>query len=368
MIQIKRLISILTTVMIICAEVKSQQFNLVGSASQLSCECFQLTDSVSWQGGSVWNLNQIDLNNSFDYNFRVYLGCNDPQGADGMCFVLQNTSVNVGGNGGGLGYMNFPNQSIGIEIDTYENSNYGDISADHIGINSNGAINHNVAAPVQAGNASINIEDCAWHYFRVVWNPVNNNMQVYFDQVLRINHTFNGGLINNIFNGNGNVYWGFTGATGLFYNLQQVCLNIQADFSAGNNYNACSPNNIQFINNSQTGLNNILGYQWDFGDGTTSSIQNPLHSFPGPGVYNVSLTITDQSLCTHTINHTVTIYESPEVSIITQSINCVIGSGSATASVNLGTAPYIVSVNTTNAAITAVNQYSFNIDSLVADS
>jgi len=344
----------------------SQQFNLVGSATQLSCECFQLTDNLAWEGGSVWNLNQIDLNNPFDYNFRVYLGCNDTQGADGICFVLQNTSVNVGGNGGGLGYMNFPNQSIGIEIDTYENVNYGDIASDHIGINSNGAINHNLAAPVQASVSSMNIEDCAWHYFRVVWNPASNNMQIYFDQVLRINHTFTGGLINNIFNGNANVFWGFTGATGLLYNLQQVCLNIQASFSAGNNYISCTADSVQFYNNSQTGLNNIVAYFWDFGDGTTSTIQNPLHSFPGPGVYNVTLTITDQSLCNQSINQLVTIYESPVVNVSTQPIYCGIGNGTANAVINLGTAPYNVSVNYANAIVSSLNQNTFDINNLVA--
>ncbi len=346
----------------------SQQFNVVGSASQTSCECFQLTANTSWQGGSIWNLNQINLNNSFDYNFRVMLGCTDAQGADGICFVLQNTSVNVGGNGGGLGYMNFPNQSIGIEIDTYENSNYGDIAFDHIGMNSNGAINHNLVAPVQASATLVNIEDCVWHYFRVVWNSSNNSMQVYFDQILRFNYTFSGGLVNSIFNGNSNVYWGFTGATGLLFNLQQVCLNIQASFSAGNNYNSCSPSNIQFNDNSQTGLNNIVAYQWDFGDGTTSNQQNPLHSFPGPGTYNVSLTITDQSLCTQSINHVVTIFDPPQVNITTQDINCGIGTGAANLTINNGTAPFNVSVNSINAVLNSISANTFSITNLDAGS
>jgi PKD repeat protein len=36
----------------------------------------------------------------------------------------------------------------------------------------------------------------------------------------------------------------------------------------------------------------ISGWQWDFGDGTSSNEQNPYHSFPGPGSYTACLTIT----------------------------------------------------------------------------
>lgn len=34
-------------------------------------------------------------------------------------------------------------------------------------------------------------------------------------------------------------------------------------------------------------------FYWDFGDGTTSSLQDPIHAFVNPGTYNVCLTITD---------------------------------------------------------------------------
>ncbi|MBL7773277.1 MAG: PKD domain-containing protein [Chitinophagaceae bacterium] len=40
-----------------------------------------------------------------------------------------------------------------------------------------------------------------------------------------------------------------------------------------------------------TGPGTILGYMWDFGDGTTSTVQNPTHVYPGPGLYNCCLTI-----------------------------------------------------------------------------
>jgi PKD repeat protein len=46
-----------------------------------------------------------------------------------------------------------------------------------------------------------------------------------------------------------------------------------------------SPNNIPLI------------YQWDFGDSTTSTLANPLHSYAKPGTYNVCLAITYSDGC-----------------------------------------------------------------------
>src|SRR6185295_19751779 len=36
-----------------------------------------------------------------------------------------------------------------------------------------------------------------------------------------------------------------------------------------------------------------ITYQWDFGDGVTSSSQSPSHSYSSLGTYNVTLTVTN---------------------------------------------------------------------------
>jgi PKD repeat protein len=38
---------------------------------------------------------------------------------------------------------------------------------------------------------------------------------------------------------------------------------------------------------------NPTTWAWDFGDGKTSSLQNPVNTFQAPGVYNVRLTAGD---------------------------------------------------------------------------
>ena len=59
---------------------------------------------------------------------------------------------------------------------------------------------------------------------------------------------------------------------------------------------ACSneEGEIQFTNASYGGSGNFT-YVWDFGDGTTSTEENPKHVYNEKGIFVVSLTITDSS-------------------------------------------------------------------------
>jgi PKD repeat protein len=43
-------------------------------------------------------------------------------------------------------------------------------------------------------------------------------------------------------------------------------------------------------------------YRWSFGDGNTSTLQNPVHIYPSPGSYSVNLTATTASGCTTTLS------------------------------------------------------------------
>jgi len=53
---------------------------------------------------------------------------------------------------------------------------------------------------------------------------------------------------------------------------------------------------------------NISSYSWAFGDGTTSSQQNPTHTYGGPGSYNVTLTISIPPSCTATYSQTIEVH------------------------------------------------------------
>jgi gliding motility-associated-like protein len=55
-----------------------------------------------------------------------------------------------------------------------------------------------------------------------------------------------------------------------------------------------------------------VSWAWDFGDGTTSTLQNPVHSFPALASYVVTLTVTNGS-CSHTVTHTIqTVDQNPD--------------------------------------------------------
>jgi PKD repeat protein len=63
----------------------------------------------------------------------------------------------------------------------------------------------------------------------------------------------------------------------------------------------CFPLPVQFTDQSQAGSGTINTLEWDFGDGNISGSQNPLHTYNGPGNFNVSLRITNSFGCTKTI-------------------------------------------------------------------
>jgi hypothetical protein len=57
-------------------------------------------------------------------------------------------------------------------------------------------------------------------------------------------------------------------------------------------------------------------WAWDFGDGNTSSFQNPSHLFATPGVYVITLEVTNQFGSNSTVQ-TIVINENPTVEIQT---------------------------------------------------
>lgn len=68
---------------------------------------------------------------------------------------------------------------------------------------------------------------------------------------------------------------------------------------------------ISFTDDSNDTDGAIAKWSWDFGDGQTSASQNPTHKYETPGTYNVTLTLTDDSGVTNSINKTITIEAAP---------------------------------------------------------
>lgn len=270
------------------------QYILNGSATKESCNCYVLTTESTSLIGSVWQATKIDLTKPFDYFFDVYLGCKDLDGADGIVFILQPNSTSIGEYGEGLGFKGII-PSVGIPLDTYQNTD--DPSYDHISIQLNGNILHknDLAGPVPASATSDNIEDCNWHKLRIVWDPATDSLSAYFDGYWRVGAKIN--LVKDVFNNDPMVYWGFSGATGGSFNVQKFCTSLDPEFEtqlAKNEY--CLGTPVEFKNNS-VGSVGISNYLWDFGDGNSSTIASPVHNYSLPGNYKVTHYFTSKDGC-----------------------------------------------------------------------
>ena len=60
---------------------------------------------------------------------------------------------------------------------------------------------------------------------------------------------------------------------------------------------------VSFGNTSQ----NANTYSWNFGDGSTSGLVSPVHTYTAPGIYTVELTATNSSGCSSTTGQSITV-------------------------------------------------------------
>ena len=80
-----------------------------------------------------------------------------------------------------------------------------------------------------------------------------------------------------------------------------VCDSLAADFIS----------NAVFLTYSFTDSSSgdVLSWHWDFGDGDTSNLQNPVHTYSTPGAYQVCLTVQD-ACGSHTFCDTIEIFSN----------------------------------------------------------
>lgn len=69
---------------------------------------------------------------------------------------------------------------------------------------------------------------------------------------------------------------------------------------------------VNFSANNSIGNGNITAYQWTFGDGTSSTSSNPVHTYTAVGNYTATLTITNQYLLTSSKSVQITVSAPPQ--------------------------------------------------------
>lgn len=98
-------------------------------------------------------------------------------------------------------------------------------------------------------------------------------------------------------------------------------VNPSVDFTHNANANSCSGDVVMFTSVVTNGSSDYT-YQWDFGDGNTSGLENPTHIFTSlgcaTGTFTVSLTIFDGNGCSATITHDITVKQQPDTNFVDQ--------------------------------------------------
>lgn len=214
----------------------TSKIRLAGKAHKFN-NYLRLTSSANQLVGGAWYFQQIPVRNGFstEFKFKFSEGFNDnaednsQPGADGIAFVIQNSSPDAIGNyGGGIGYDQIKN-SLAIEFDTYSNDakqieNYFDPNGNHIAVQSNGknensskhkemyTLGMNDTIPeIRANNTA--------YYVKIDYNILPKQLRVFMDKtgdylepVLVVNDLELDKLLDLLY-GEG-AYVGFTSATG----------------------------------------------------------------------------------------------------------------------------------------------------------
>ena len=229
-----------------------------------------------------------------------------------MVFGLQPLSTSIGSAGGQMGLGGVV-PSLGVYIDTYQNTAHGDPFNDHISINLDGDVIHsstnNIAGPYDLGE----VENCLSEPLRITWDPSTTIMNVYYNNTLVLGYT--GDIINTVFGGDPMVYWGFTASTGGASNFHQFCLDVP-DISIDTTSviiqdDVCSQNNGSISGIAISG--GISPYTWTWNG--QNSINTDTSNL-GSGTYQ--LDVIDGMGCN--TNHVFTVNDIPAPTIDTSSL------------------------------------------------
>ena len=88
---------------------------------------------------------------------------------------------------------------------------------------------------------------------------------------------------------------------------------------------ACANELISFTNQSTSTIA-INNFNWDFGDGSSSTLENPTHSYSSAGTYTVTLVVVDQNgnAGSEVKPNFITIFPSPVISFNISGLGCTV--------------------------------------------
>lgn len=116
---------------------------------------------------------------------------------------------------------------------------------------------------------------------------------------------------------------------------------VTPDFTVDDQQQCLDGNAFNFQNTGASG--GTVTHHWDFGDGNTSTVENPVHSYAASGDYTVThYVIYTAAGCTASADALINVFPEPSVlAIVDNNVSCAGGTdGGLTAFVTGGTSPY----------------------------
>ncbi len=310
-----------------CMALNADSMFVLSSGSNL----LQLTSSAGNQIGSTWFSTPQTVENGFTTSFQFQFTNPSTPPADGIAFVIQNSSTETtkaigftGGNGGAIGYGDddsnadpstgegIPN-SLAIEFDTYQNgwdpAGNGNGSDSHVAIQScgmgrntshhnyqcvPGGPNSTVGAPVVTAT---NMADGNVHSVTITYTAAcstcspstSANLQVMLDGVDVFASPVTVDLSTIGLGAGGTAYVGFTGATGGDFETQDILNWTFAPTQQGQTINPTTPGSLT----QSFTINNTSGQVWDFGfDYAPASTAGTITVQPGTTPFVSSAVVT----------------------------------------------------------------------------
>jgi len=258
-------------------------------------------NNASNYGGGIYCYNSanltiensvIDANNSSNHGGGIYSGYNSE-----INLLYSQITNNVASNNGGGIYMNNSefNLTNTTVADNYALSGGGIFQSGVV--NSNLLISNTIVALNEPDNL-LNFNDAG------LLNVTFSNVEGYVDESnINDNPLFTDGYYLQpnspcIDSGNPdspNDPDGTIADIGAYYFDQNANpITLTTRFYANQQLGYQITDEFQF-NDISIGENSITSWEWNFGDGNSSSEQNPIHIYQEAGTYSVSLTITDEN-------------------------------------------------------------------------
>ena len=119
---------------------------------------------------------------------------------------------------------------------------------------------------------------------------------------------------------------------------QQMSFGIEAPLSTDFTFDCGNTTNSINFTSQVTGGSMAYTYAWDFGDGTTSTVPNPVHTFPSVNTYTVKLVVTDNGSQMAMSSHDVDLSLCCQPPTITCPADVTISCGASTNPTATGTA------------------------------